>query len=63
MKYALYSILTIISVLVPNSSYASEVSLENIDLTQHAVGFMALFVFVIAYLITHKSQPLLKSAL
>ena len=70
MKYTLYSILTIISVLVPNSSYASEVSLENIDLTQHAVGFMALFVFVIAYtfvileeqLHLKKSKPVLLAA-
>lgn len=70
MKYALYLILSIISVLVPNSSYASEVSLENIDLTQHAVGFMALFVFVIAYtfvileeqLHLKKSKPVLLAA-
>ena len=70
MKFAPHLILTIISVLVPNSSYASEVSLENIDLTQHAVGFMALFIFVIAYtfvileeqLHLKKSKPVLLAA-
>jgi len=70
MKYALHSIMAIIAVLVPISAYASEVSLETIDLTQHTVGFMALFVFVIAYtfvileeqLHLKKSKPVLLAA-
>jgi len=70
MKYALHSIMAIIAVLVPTSSYASGVSLETIDLTQHTVGFMALLVFIISYtfvaleeqLHLKKSKPVLLAA-
>lgn len=56
--------------LLPVSSFASEHSPERLDLTQHAVGFMALFVFVIAYALVileeqlhlNKSKPVLMAA-
>ncbi|MEN8260759.1 MAG: sodium:proton antiporter NhaD [Pseudomonadota bacterium] len=56
--------------LFPVSSFASERSLERLDLTQHAVGFIALFVFVIAYALVileeqlhlNKSKPVLMAA-
>jgi Na+/H+ antiporter NhaD/arsenite permease-like protein len=56
--------------LFPASSFASERSLERLDLTQHAVGFIALFVFVIAYALVileeqlhlNKSKPVLMAA-
>jgi len=62
--------MAIIAVLVPTSSYASDISLETIDLTQHTVGFMALLVFVISYtfvvleeqLHLKKSKPVLLAA-
>ena len=57
MKFAPHLILTIISVLVPIVSHASETSLEHIDLTQHTVGFMA-FVFVIAYALVIMEEQL-----
>ena len=70
MKFSSRLILAIISVLFPISSHASEISLEHLDLTQHAVGFMALFVFVIAYALVileeqlhlKKSKPVLMAA-
>ena len=70
MKFSPRLILAIISVLFPISSHASEISLEHLDLTQHTVGFMALFVFVIAYALVileeqlhlKKSKPVLMAA-
>jgi NhaD family Na+/H+ antiporter len=60
----------IVALLFPVSSFASERSLERLDLTQHIVGFMALFVFVIAYALVileeqlhlNKSKPVLMAA-
>jgi NhaD family Na+/H+ antiporter len=70
MKYSIHVILAIISVLFPISSYASEISFGQLDLTQHVVGFMALFIFVIAYALViledqlhlKKSKPVLLAA-
>ena len=70
MTVSIRVILVIISVLFPISSYASEISLEHLDLTQHAVGFMALFIFVVAYIVViledqlhlKKSKPVLLAA-
>ena len=70
MKFSTHTILAIIFVLFPISSHASEISLEHLDLTQHVVGFMALFVFVVAYALVimedklhlKKSKPVLLAA-
>jgi len=70
MKFISNFILTIILILLPISSYASEISLEHLDLTQHTVGYMALFVFIVAYTLViledqlhlKKSKPVLLSA-
>ena len=70
MTVSIRVILVIISVLFPISSYASEISLQHLDLTQHAVGFMALFMFVVAYALViledqlhlKKSKPVLVAA-
>ena len=63
-------ILLIIPLLFPVSSIASETVPEHIDLTQHTVGFIALFVFMIAYTLVimeeqlhlKKSKPVLLAA-
>jgi len=63
-------ILLIIPLLFPVSSIASETALQHIDLTQHTVGFIALFVFAIAYTLVimeeqlhlKKSKPVLLAA-
>ncbi len=63
-------ILLTIPLLFPISSIASETTLQHIDLTQHSVGFIALFVFAIAYILVimeeqlhlKKSKPVLLAA-
>lgn len=60
----------LIPLLFPVSAFAFETSLEYIDLTQHAVGYMALVVFAIAYMFVileeqmqlKKSKPVLLAA-
>ncbi len=63
-------ILLITTLLFSASPFASEPALEHIDLTQHTVGFLALFVFAIAYTLVileeqlhlKKSKPVLLAA-
>jgi len=69
MKYLL-SLLAVISGLLPALSFASSGGHENIDLTNHWVGFLAIGIFVVAYMLvmaeefTHlrKSKPVLLAA-
>jgi len=70
MRLSLPYILTIIFVLFPLSSHASGMPLENLDLTQHFIGFTALFIFAVAYVLVifedklhfKKSKPVLLAA-
>jgi len=70
MKFSTLCLPAIIFVLFPIPSRASELSLEHLDLTQHAVGFIALFLFVVAYILViledklqfKKSKPVLLAA-
>lgn len=70
MRFSAHFILAILFVLLPISSHASEVSLEQLDLTQHTIGFIALFIFIVAYTLVvledrlhlKKSKPVLLAA-
>ena len=71
MKKLSFFCLTLISLLVvPGLVWASDSSIEHIDLTQHGVGFTALAIFVLAYALvmaeefTHlrKSKPVMLAA-
>ena len=70
MKFHSRIIVILLSLLLPAFALASETSQEHLDLTQHTVGFIALFVFVIAYALVileeqlhlHKSKPVLLAA-
>jgi NhaD family Na+/H+ antiporter len=71
LKKLSFFCLTLISLLVvPGLVWASDSSIEHIDLTQHGVGFTALAIFVLAYALvmaeefTHlrKSKPVMLAA-
>lgn len=70
MRFSTSYILTIFFVLFPFSSHASEIPIEHLDLTQHIIGFSALVVFAVAYVLViledklhfKKSKPVLFAA-
>ena len=63
-------LIALITLLLPSLSFASSEAMETLDLTSHPVGYMALAIFVIAYLLvmaeefTHlrKSKPVILAA-
>ncbi len=70
MKKLSPTILGSLCLLLPFASLGSEAMSEQLDLTDHTVGYLALFVFIIAYglvifeeqLHLHKSKPVLLAA-
>ncbi len=67
---ALASALTISGLFIPELAFASESGSKTLDLTQHAVGYWAIAIFVLAYVLvmaeefTHlrKSKPVIIAA-
>jgi len=67
MKRTSHLAITLILLFIPQSSWASELSSDRIDLTHHFVGYIAITIFVIAYILVvfeeqlylHKSKPVL----
>ena len=70
MTFFTYFFLVLVFISFPIPAFASEISLKHLDLTEHVVGFMSLFVFVIAYVFViledqlrlKKSKPILVAA-
>ncbi|MEE9371647.1 MAG: hypothetical protein V3V00_01190, partial [Saprospiraceae bacterium] len=60
----------LIALLLPMTTHAVELMEERLDLTQHFVGYMSLFILVLAYFLVvleeqihlHKSKPVLLAA-
>ena len=70
MRRFLLPVLGLMVLLLPVTTHAVELMEERLDLTQHFVGYMSMFVLALAYLLVvleeqihlHKSKPVLLAA-